>query len=276
MIAKEINNMVAKEINNKDDFINIDLDDYFDNTGEYKKPFKKIRGRKNIMITRSKDTPLIIGDNFLACSNINKINFDNTNNVIEIKDNFLKHSSINHLCITYNDFKHLNCIGSDFMYNATMRHEKYHNRILLAFHNLRIIGDKFMAFATEADDFIHFSLDLPNISRIGDKFMYCYKSNCIRLNYIFDNIQTIGQHFLETRGETIQINTTLDLSDFDEKILIKNENYKVIEKTKINTIKEIGYDPSYDFIIPFDTLYSQRGRSKVFLCKRNTIEGILN
>ena len=79
----------------------IDLDEYFDISGDYKKKFKQRKKLCNVIITRSKTTPLIIGSCFLSCWKIEKLRIDNVYNVIGIRDNFLKSTNLMEDCDFY-------------------------------------------------------------------------------------------------------------------------------------------------------------------------------
>lgn len=226
-------------------FATIDLDDYFDETGKYKKNLK-IKSCRDLHITRSKNTPLIIGESFLSYTSFEYIGFTNTQNIIEIEDSFLRGATILSMIIGYEHFPDLRRIGSRFLYNmnSTMI-KKMIPCFRFAFRNLCVIESDFMAYSKGC----RVVLKLPNIENICCNFMYNSQFSYVTIEYAFDCVSKVGKNFLQLQNnDDVIIKTTLDASDLDDKIISKNSKYEDIEKRKIDIINEIGIIPRYTLI----------------------------
>lgn len=158
----------------------IDLDKYFDDSGEWKMKLKRETVKVNVKIIRSHTTPLKIGDNFLFGWQINKLEFDNMFNVIEIGSYFLSDSIV---------FKPLLFIAPHVKYISDyfMQYLKC-PEVILIMRDLREIGDWFCHHAI----IYKISCVFNNVSYIGESFM---GACCEILNLdIFDSLEDISKY----------------------------------------------------------------------------------
>jgi hypothetical protein len=175
--------------------ITIDLDEYFDSLGDWKKPLTKPKKKCNVIVTRSKaDYNCIrIGANFLAdWYYIVNLQFENLKNVVSIGPCFLYDARvINSIHMCANDLK---LIENNFMAKLVV----VNGKIIFDFPNLIRICDFFMKYYLRKKRNFEFGksdINLNNsssLTHIGKDFMCDMNHDVIiYLENFLDNIQSI-------------------------------------------------------------------------------------
>ena len=197
--------------------ITIDLDEYFNQLGEWKKKLTKPKKICNVIVTRSKadDHTLKIGDNFLYMWKINDLKFETLKNVVAIGKNFLGITEIKN---------GIDFIAPDLLLidNSFMRMLKIKSgKIEPSMPKLIRITDLFMYNCSVS--FAIFFNGSCKLEHIGKYFMYGV--NCIvRMTEFFDKIQSIEDDIFDNSTASIYISYHSTSDNFyNREILYKNE-----------------------------------------------------
>jgi hypothetical protein len=180
--------------NLKQEHIELNLDDifneygYINNRGELK--YRNNKFVKTIKLTRTKNTFIKIGDDFLyRCSGLTNIDLTPLSNVTQIGDDFLHHcSGLTNIDLT--PLSNVTQIGNYFLSNCS----GLTNIDLTPLSNVTLIGNYFL-FGCSGLTNIDLT-PLSNVTQIGDYFL----SRCSRLTNIdltpLSNVIQIGKYFL--------------------------------------------------------------------------------
>ena len=189
--------------NCKDESIHLDLDEIFDENGDYLiDSYNNNVHVKNVILFRSKSNHIKIGHYFLSnCSNLTTIDLTSFSNVTSIGNHFLSRCpSLTAINLTL--FSNITRIGNRFLSNCASL-----TRIdFTPLPNVTSIGDCFL-FNCAGLTTINLT-PLLNVTSIGNWFL----SHCPSLTTIdltpFSNVTSVGNHLLSSCAGL----TTIDLT----------------------------------------------------------------
>jgi hypothetical protein len=211
--------------------IELNLDDIFDENGYKNKYDEKIYQQNNIVetikLTRTKDSPIKIGDNFLYFfSKLTNINFSGLTNVTQIGNFFLSYCfKLSNIDLSL--LSNIKQIGDGFLCDCS----ELRNIVLSPLSNVTRIGNYFLCDCLEL---VNIDLSpLSNVAQIGDYFLY----GCSGLNYIIINYNNI--HIIENIEKIKQYNPNIEIKMINTlKFKNFNDDMEIILKNKI-FVKEL-------------------------------------
>jgi hypothetical protein len=194
-------------MHNTQEYLEINLDELYDENLILNQKHKI----KHIKLTRTKDTPISLNNNFLYnYTNLEILETNNISNIISIGDNFLRNSKI-----------------SDKALNKTL------------FESVVYIGDYFLS---NCDSLIEFELNLPNINKIGNYFLHhCANLKNIIINTNLNLIEMGDTDFLSECHELIYFDSAplLNITRIGDNFLRNCHNLKNINTAGLKNIKRI-------------------------------------